>query len=137
MQRGDERKVVQVQLESAADNGAAQQQGLQHRHVATSDSRVDRRDLQRVRTPILVVAASLIGTAILAEASLSFLGLGVQPPEPTWGNLLAGQNRDLFEVAPWLAIFPGLAITVTVLAFNLLGDALRDVLDPRNRGRGA
>lgn len=87
--------------------------------------------------PILVVAASLIGTAILAEASLSFLGLGVQPPEPTWGNLLAGQNRDLFEVAPWLAIFPGLAITITVLAFNLLGDALRDLLDPRNRGRGA
>lgn len=86
--------------------------------------------------PILVVAASLIGTAILAEASLSFLGLGVQPPEPTWGNLLAGQNRDLFEVAPWLAIFPGLAITITVLAFNLLGDALRDLLDPRNRGRG-
>lgn len=87
--------------------------------------------------PVFVVAASLIGTAILAEASLSFLGLGVQPPEPTWGNLLSGQNRDLFEVAPWLAIFPGLAITITVLAFNLLGDALRDVLDPRNRGRGA
>ena len=85
--------------------------------------------------PVLVVAASLIGTAILAEASLSFLGLGVQPPEPTWGNLLSGQNRDLFEVAPWLAIFPGLAISVTVLAFNLLGDTLRDLLDPRNRGR--
>lgn len=83
--------------------------------------------------PVLVVAASLIGTAILAEASLSFLGLGVQPPEPTWGNLLSGQNRDLFEVAPWLAIFPGLAITVAVLAFNLLGDALRDLLDPRTR----
>ena len=86
--------------------------------------------------PVLVVAASLIGTAILAEASLSFLGLGVPPPEPTWGNLLAGQNRDLFEVAPWLAIFPGLAISITVLAFNLFGDALRDLLDPRNRGRG-
>ncbi len=87
--------------------------------------------------PVLVVAASLVGTAILAEASLSFLGLGVQPPEPTWGNLLSGQNRDLFEVASWLAIFPGLAISVTVLAFNLLGDTLRDLLDPRNRGRGA
>jgi peptide/nickel transport system permease protein len=86
--------------------------------------------------PVLVVAASLIGTAILAEASLSFLGLGVPPPEPTWGNLLAGQNRDLFEVAPWLAIFPGIAISITVLAFNLFGDALRDLLDPRNRGRG-
>lgn len=87
--------------------------------------------------PVLVIAASLIGTAILAEASLSFLGLGVPPPEPTWGNLLAGQNRDLFEVAPWLAIFPGLVITMTVLAFNLFGDALRDLLDPRNRGRDA
>jgi peptide/nickel transport system permease protein len=71
--------------------------------------------------------------AILAEASLSFLGLGIPPPEPTWGNLLGGQNRDLFEVAPWLAIFPGMAITVTVLAFNLVGDAVRDLLDPRSR----
>lgn len=108
------------------------------RAVGASDARIAFFHIvPNIVAPILVVAASLIGTAILAEASLSFLGLGVQPPEPTWGNLLAGQNRDLFEVAPWLAIFPGLAITVTVLAFNLLGDALRDVLDPRNRGRGA
>ena len=88
-----------------------------------------------VVAPILVVAASLVGTAILAEASLSFLGLGVPPPEPTWGNLLSGTNRDVFEVAPWLAIFPGLAISVTVLSFNLFGDALRDLLDPRTRGK--
>lgn len=93
--------------------------------------------IPNVFAPVLVVAASLVGTAVLAEASLSFLGLGVPPPEPTWGNLLAGQNRDLFEVAPWLAIFPGLAITVTVLAFNLFGDALRDLLDPRTRGRAS
>ena len=108
------------------------------RAVGASDARIAFFHIvPNIVAPILVVGASLIGTAILAEASLSFLGLGVQPPEPTWGNLLAGQNRDLFEVAPWLAIFPGLAITVTVLAFNLLGDALRDLLDPRNRGRGA
>ena len=94
---------------------------------------VDR--LQSGETPVLVISASLVGTAILAEASLSFLGLGVPPPEPTWGNLLGGQNRDLFEVAPWLAIFPGLAITATVLAFNLFGDALRDLFDPRTRGK--
>jgi peptide/nickel transport system permease protein len=83
---------------------------------------------------VLILAASLIGGAILAEASLSFLGLGVPPPEPTWGNLLAGENRGAFEVAPWLAIYPGLAIAVAVLAFNLLGDTLRDTLDPRLRG---
>ena len=88
-----------------------------------------------VFAPVLVVGASLIGTAILAEASLSFLGLGIPPPAPSWGNLLGGENRDLFEAAPWLAIFPGLAITITVLLFNLLGDALRDELDPRTRGR--
>ncbi|MGE3074458.1 MAG: ABC transporter permease [Dehalococcoidia bacterium] len=83
---------------------------------------------------VAVLAASLTGGAILAEASLSFLGLGVPPPEPTWGNLLAGQNREVFEVAPILAITPGIAIALTVLAFNLLGDALRDNLDPRMRG---
>ncbi len=91
--------------------------------------------IPNVIAPVLVISASLVGTAILAEATLSFLGLGVPPPEPTWGNLLSGQNRDLFEVAPWLAIFPGLAISLTVLAFNLFGDALRDLLDPRTRGR--
>jgi peptide/nickel transport system permease protein len=90
--------------------------------------------LPNVLPQVIVLAASLIGGAILAEASLSFLGLGVPPPEPTWGNLLAGQNRDVFEVAPWLAICPGLAIALTVLCFNLVGDTLRDTLDPRMRG---
>jgi peptide/nickel transport system permease protein len=104
------------------------------RAVGASNGRiVIRHVLPNIIAPVLVVAASLVGMAILAEASLSFLGLGIPPPEPTWGNLLGGQNRDLFEVAPWLAIFPGMAITVTVLAFNLLGDAVRDLLDPRSR----
>ncbi len=71
-------------------------------------------------------------TAILAEASLSFLGLGTQPPDPSWGTML-GAGRKYMELAPWVAIFPGLAIVLTVLGFNLLGDGLRDVLDPRQR----
>jgi peptide/nickel transport system permease protein len=87
--------------------------------------------LPNIATPIIVVGASLIGTAILAEAGLSFLGLGVRPPTATWGNMIGGDNRVVFEIAPWLVIFPGLAITLTVLAFNLAGDGLRDVLDPR------
>lgn len=90
--------------------------------------------LPNVLPAVAILAASLTGGAILAEASLSFLGLGVPPPEPTWGNLLSGRNREVFEVAPMLAISPGIAIALTVLAFNLLGDSLRDQLDPRLRG---
>ena len=90
--------------------------------------------LPNIVAPVVVVGASLIGLAILAEAGLSFLGLGIPPPPPTWGNMLGGSNRDFFEVAPWLAIFPGLSITITVLGFNILGDTIRDLLDPRTRG---
>lgn len=80
--------------------------------------------------PILVTATLDIGNAIIIEASLSFLGLGTQPPTPTWGWDLK-QNLTMIEINPWLTIFPGLAILLTVLAFNLLGDGLRDALDPR------
>jgi peptide/nickel transport system permease protein len=90
--------------------------------------------LPNVTAPIIVIASVTIGAAILAEASLSFLGLGVPPPSPSWGGMLASSGRRYFETAPWLAWFPGLAITLTVLAFNLLGDTLRDILDPRLRG---
>ena len=83
--------------------------------------------------PTLTVVASLAaGTATTGEAALSFLGLGVQPPTASWGNMLADGQRLVFS-SPWLAFFPGLMITLTVLAFNLLGDALRDVTDPRFR----
>jgi len=92
--------------------------------------------LPNILAPMIVLGASLVGAAILAEAGLSFLGLGVPPPQPTWGNMLTGDNRSVFEIAPWLVIFPGLAITITVLAVNLLGDALRDALDPRVRRNG-
>jgi peptide/nickel transport system permease protein len=87
-----------------------------------------------VTAPIIIIASVTVGNAILVEATLSFLGLGVPPPNPTWGNMLAAGGRRWFEQQPWLAIIPGLAITITVLAFNLLGDTLRDVLDPRLRG---
>jgi peptide/nickel transport system permease protein len=90
--------------------------------------------LPNVMAPIIIIASVTVGNAILVEAALSFLGLGVPPPLPTWGNMLAAGGRRWFEQQPSLALIPGLAITVTVLAFNLLGDTLRDVLDPRLRG---
>lgn len=84
--------------------------------------------------PVLVVATVQISSAILAAASLSFLGLGIQPPTPEWGSMLA-ENRGHIQRAPWLVAFPGLAIMLTVMGFNLLGDALRDVLDPTTSHR--
>jgi len=88
--------------------------------------------LPNALTPVLVQTALLIGQVILSESSLSFLGLGVQPPTPTWGNLVA-EGRESLPMAWWIATFPGAAIAVAVIAFNLLGDGLRDVLDPRTR----
>ena len=85
--------------------------------------------------PVLVIATVWLGNAIVIEAALSFLGLGTPPPTPTWGGMLSGEGRRNLETAPYLAIFPGLAISVVVLAFNMLGDALRDLLDPRLRTR--
>lgn len=85
--------------------------------------------------PTMIVVATLgVSTAILAAAGLSFLGLGAQPPQPEWGAMLSGA-RDYFNRAPWLMIIPGVAIAVTVLGFNLLGDAIRIALDPRERRR--
>ena len=84
--------------------------------------------------PWLIIATGALGIAILTEATLSFLGLGVPPPAPSWGGMLSGPARDYFVVAPWMAIWPGLALTLAVYGFNLFGDALRDVLDPRLRG---
>lgn len=83
--------------------------------------------------PITVLATSMFGWAILSESALSFLGLGVPPPAPTWGNMLAS-GRPFLDQAAWLGIFPGLCIMLTLLGINLLGDALRDRLDPRMRG---
>lgn len=84
--------------------------------------------------PFLVIGTAHLGVAILIEASLSFLGAGVPPPAPTWGQMLGGVVSESVRPLWWLVVFPGLAITLTVLAFNLFGDALRDVLDPKLRG---
>jgi peptide/nickel transport system permease protein len=106
------------------------------RSIGASDLRIAARHvLPNVFAPIIILASVWIGNAIVTEASLSFLGLGTPPPTPTWGGMLAGEGRWNLENAPYLAIFPGLAISITVLAFNMLGDALRDVLDPRLRIR--
>jgi peptide/nickel transport system permease protein len=86
--------------------------------------------LPNVISPILVSATLGVGGAILTESALSFLGLGVQPPAPSWGNILS-IGRDYLHIAWWLSLFPTLAILITVLSFNLLGEGLRDVLDPR------
>lgn len=111
-----------VYIEAAQTIGATPQR-IMFRHV-----------LPNVVAPILILISASLGNAILIEAGLSFLGLSTQPPEPSWGLMLSGTGRRYMEEAPWLAIFPGLAIAITVLAFNLLGDVIRDVLDPRLRG---
>jgi peptide/nickel transport system permease protein len=89
--------------------------------------------LPNIAAPLIIQTSLLLSTAILAEAALSFLGLGAQPPDPSWGAML-GSGRRFMELAPWVAIAPGIAIVITVLGFNLLGDGLRDALDPRLRG---
>jgi peptide/nickel transport system permease protein len=91
--------------------------------------------LPNVSAAILVLATTQLGAAVLAESTLSFLGYGVPPPFPTWGSMLSGTGRAFMLQSPWLSIWPGLAISAAVFGFNMLGDALRDVLDPRLRGR--
>ena len=88
-----------------------------------------------VVAPFLIMLTSFVGQAILLEASLSYLGLGVQEPTPAWGLMLQGGAEEYAESAPWVPIFPGLAITLAVFGFNLFGDALRDLLDPKLRSR--
>ena len=86
--------------------------------------------------PTAIVWGTLgIATTVLLEATLSFLGIGVQPPQPSWGNIIF-ESQSYFQAAPWLVFFPGMVILLTALAFNLVGDALRDILDPTQRGRG-
>ena len=87
--------------------------------------------LPNVLAPIIVFGTTLLAAAVLAEASLSFLGLGIPPPTVSWGSDLSGTARTYFEIAPWMAIFPGAALTLAVLGLNFLGDAIRDVMDPR------
>ena len=88
-----------------------------------------------VMAPFLIMLTAFVGQAILLEASLSYLGLGVQEPTPAWGLMLQGGAEEYVESAPWVAVFPGLAITLAVFGFNLFGDAVRDTLDPRLRSQ--
>jgi ABC-type dipeptide/oligopeptide/nickel transport system permease subunit len=101
---------------------------------ATSLRIVAKHVLPNILAPVLILVSTIFGLAILIEGALSFLGLGTPPPTPSWGNMLGGDARIYLESVPTLSIFPGLAITLSVLAFNLLGDAIRDVFDPRLRG---
>jgi peptide/nickel transport system permease protein len=85
--------------------------------------------------PFLIIMSSMFGTAILTEAGLSYLGLGISEPTPSWGRMLTGQAAQYAPRAPWIIAFPGIFITLTVMGFAFFGDALRDLFDPRLRGR--
>src|SRR5207253_9079911 len=106
---------------------AARAAGFSHRRI------ILRHMLPNVMAPYLIMLTAYLGQAILLEASLSFLGLGVAEPTPAWGLMLRGAAVQFAESAPWMAIFPGFAISLAVFAFNLFGDSLRDALDPRLR----
>lgn len=105
--------------------------------IGAGDLRIlARHILPNVFAPAIVIASLALGGAILAEASLSFLGYGVPPPQPSWGGMLSGESRQFMLRAPWMALFPGLALSMVVYGINMFGDGLRDVLDPRQRGAG-
>lgn len=106
---------------------AARAAGFSHARI------IFRHMLPNVMAPYLIMLTAFLGQAILLEASLSFLGLGVQEPTAAWGLMLRGAAVEFAETAPWMALFPGLAISLAVFAFNLFGDSLRDALDPRLR----
>jgi peptide/nickel transport system permease protein len=108
---------------------AAQALGARHLRIAF------RHIFPHTLAPLIVLATAQLGSAILVEASLSFLGLGVPEPFPSWGRMLAVAAAEYAQKAPWVVLFPGIAISLAVFGANLLGDALRDTLDPRLRGR--
>ncbi|MDO8531216.1 MAG: ABC transporter permease [Dehalococcoidia bacterium] len=104
------------------------------RAIGCSNTRVLLRHvLPQCMAPYIIVATAAIGWAITVEATLNFLGVGAPPPTPSWGAMLSGAGRQHLETSPWIAISPGVALSLTVFGFSLLGDALRDVLDPRLR----
>ena len=122
--RGDTFSVKENEFVTAAQSLGRSDTNIMTEHI-----------LPNIITPIVVMASLNMGRAIIISAALSFLGLGVQPPTPTLGGILS-DGREYMELAPWVTIFPGLAITMTVMAFNLLGDALTDALDPQLQGGG-
>jgi peptide/nickel transport system permease protein len=106
---------------------AARAQGMSELRIAI------RHVLPNTLAPVIVLATAQLGSAILVEASLSFLGLGIPEPHPSWGRMLSESAAEYVRTAPWLVIFPGLAISLVIFGTNLLGDAARDILDPRER----
>lgn len=106
------------------------------RSIGATDVRIlARHILPNITAPLIVLMTASFGGAILVETSLSFLGLGASPTDPTWGGMLSSEGRSYWEQAPWMAVAPGVAISFAVLGYNLLGDALRDIWDPALRGR--
>jgi peptide/nickel transport system permease protein len=106
---------------------AARANGFSHARI------IFRHMIPNVMAPFLIMITAFVGQAILLEASLSYLGLGVQEPTPAWGLMLQGGAEEYAESAPWIAIFPGCLILITVLCVNFIGDGLRDALDPQMR----
>jgi peptide/nickel transport system permease protein len=123
-------RVIRAEVLAAKQNQyilAARATGCSGRRILTHHI------LPNIVHVIIIVASINIAGAILVEASLSFLGLGIPAPAPSWGNMIAGPGQFYLRQAPWMVIFPGLALSLTVYAFNMMGDAVRDVLDPRLR----
>jgi peptide/nickel transport system permease protein len=126
-------RVIRGATISAMQNAyveAARAMGAGHARI------ILRHVLPNVAPTIVILATIGLGGVILAESALSFLGFGVPPPYPSWGAMLSGSGRTYMYQAPWMAIWPGVAVSLAVFGFNMLGDALRDVLDPRLRGSG-
>lgn len=124
-------RIVRGAVVSVRENAythASQSMGARTLHV------LGRHILPNIMPVVIVLFTTRVGAVILAEAGLSFLGLGVPPPAPTWGGMLSDSGRSYMYLAPWLALAPGLCLTVVVYSINVYGDALRDLLDPRMRG---
>lgn len=122
--RGSVLAIKQEQYVEAARAIGCRNRSIMARHV-----------LPNIVAPLIVVATASFGGAIVAEAALSFVGLGIPIPHPSWGNMMSGPARTFITRAPWMALFPGLALSLLVFGVNLLGDSLRDILDPRLRQR--
>ena len=126
--------LTRVWFEAAFAAPTAAQAGA-WRTIGAGSARILWRHILPHLVPTIIVWGTLgISTTVLLEATLSYLGIGVQPPTPSWGNIIF-ENQTYFQAAPWLVFFPGAAILALALAFNLIGDALRDILDPTQRGR--